>query len=385
MSKTNTGQFLPISTKHGAMPLLPRRGFLAGVLALGAMVLLAGCDSGNTTEKAATGETPAPQSGAAAGSTTVRLAFFPNVTHAAALYGTGSGLFAQAFGDKAKIEERVFTAGPAEIEALFAGEVDLGYIGPGPALNGYLKSRGDALRIVAGASSGGAALVSRGDVSIASVKDLAGKRVSVPQTGGTQDISLRHAIKADGLVTKDKGGTVDVVQFAPADTLTQFQLKTIDAAWVPEPWVARLEKEAGAKVVFDESSRWPDGKFSTAVVIVRNEFLQKHPDLVEAFLKAHVQAVDAINKEPDKARTIIGDRIKTLSGGKAIPDPILKAALSRTVITYDPLQESVLTFADWSKELGYQREDRTALTKLFADEPLKVALSGTKTASAGKP
>jgi len=321
----------------------------------------------------------------------VRLAFFPNVTHAAALYGTGTGAFRGAFGDAARLEERVFSAGPAEIEALFAGEVDLGYIGPGPALNGYLKSKGDALRIIAGAASGGAALVARQGVEIDGVKGLDGKRVAVPQTGGTQDISLRHALSEAGLRPREKGGTVDVVQYAPADTLNQFRLKSVDAAWVPEPWVARLEKEAGARVVVDERDLWPDRRFSTAVVIARMEFLERHPDLVERFLKAHARSVREINEKPDAARKVIGARIAALSQGKALPEDILVRALSRTEITSDPLDESVLTFADWSKDLGYQREDRTALAGLFANETLARVAAGadpserdSTSASAGK-
>jgi NitT/TauT family transport system substrate-binding protein len=353
---------------------LHRRSFLT-LLTTASLLLLAGCQPNAGSSEAGSPAAPAASGG---NKVVVRLAFFPNVTHAAALYGAGNGSFTKALEGKAQVVERVFTAGPAEIEALFAGEVDLGYIGPGPALNGYLKSGGKALKIIAGASSGGVALVARPDSGIGSLKDLAGKRVAVPQTGGTQDISLRHALKTAGLTPREKGGTVDVVQYAPADTLNQFRLKAIDAAWVPEPWVARLEKEAGAKVVLDEKTLWPGGKFSTTVVVARTEFLEKHPDIVAAFLAAHVAAVEAINKEPVAAQKIIGERIKALSSGKAIPETILKTALERTEITYDALPESVLTFADWSKELGYQRQDRTALTTLFAKEPLQVALTNSK-------
>lgn len=343
---------------------LSRRALLQGAFAL-AVATLAGCGT-QPDEVSPGGGTKAADGGAGKGAvTTIRLAFFPNVTHAAALYGTGSGDFAKAFGDAAKIEERVFTAGPAEIEALFAGEVDLGYIGPGPAVNGYLKSRGEALKIVAGAASGGASLVSRSDLKIAGVKDLAGKRVAVPQTGGTQDISLRHALKTAGLASKDRGGTVDVVQFAPADTRNLFERKELDAAWLPEPWVARLEAEVGARVVLDEKTLWPGEKFSTAVVVARSEFIKQHPDLVATFLKAHAAAVDAINKDKAAAQTVIGKRITELNKGKALPDAILKKALERTEITADPLEESVRTFADWSKDLGYLREGREALKDLF--------------------
>lgn len=311
---------------------------------------------------------PSPQ-GSAANSTTkplVRVAFFPNVTHAAALYASFEGLFAKAMGDSATVEERVFKAGPEEIEALFAGEVDFGYIGPGPAVNGYLKSKGEALKIIAGAASGGAALVVRKDIAALSLKDLVGKRVAVPQTGGTQDISLRHALKTAGLKAKDKGGTVDVVQFAPADVLSLFQRGELDAAWLPEPWVARLESELGAKVILEEKTLWPGERFSTAVVIVRREFLKAHPELVEKFLSAHNDAVKAVSTKPDAARRAIGEKIKALTG-KAIPDTLLKTALSRTEITADSLKESILVFADWSKDLGYLREGREALKELFKD------------------
>lgn len=342
--------------------LNPSRRVFLGVFALAALMLAAGCGDKSGTSSGAAGKTVTGK-----GPVTIHLAFFPNLTHAAALYGTGTGSFQKAFGDSAKIEERVFTAGPAEIEALFAGEVDLGYIGPGPAINGYLKSNGDALKIVAGAASGGAALVARADAPIQSIADLSGKKVAIPQKGGTQDISLHHALTVAHLQATDKGGTVEILEYAPADTLTQFQTKTIDAAWVPEPWVARLEKETGAKVVTDERSLWKGGKFSTAVVIVRAEFLKQHPDLVATFVKAHTDAVAAINAGPDAARKIIGARIKSLNLGRGIADDVLKTALSRTEITADPLKDTVLTFADWSKEAGYLRQDRSALAGLFAD------------------
>ena len=327
---------------------------LLRALFLASLPLLMGCPS------------PKGQGTNSTAKPTVRVAFFPNVTHAAALYASSKGLFAYTMGDSATVEERVFKAGPEEIEALFAAEVDFGYIGPGPAVNGYLKSKGEALKIIAGASSGGAALVVRKDVAALSLKDLAGKRVAVPQTGGTQDLSLRHALKTVGLNAKDKGGTVDVVQFAPADVPSLFQRGELDAAWLPEPWVARLESELGAKVILEEKTLWPGGRFSTAVVIVRREFLKAHPELVEKLLAAHKDAVKAISTEPDAARTAIGEKIKALTG-KAIPDALLKTALSRTEITDDPLKESILTFADWSKDLGYLREGREALKELFKD------------------
>jgi len=338
-----------------------------GVLSLLALTVLAGCGP-----KSINGTN-------AAGVTTVHLAFFPNVTHGVALVGTGRGLFARALGSQVKIEEQVFTAGPSEIEAVFGDQVDIGYIGPGPAVNGFVKSQGKALRIVAGACSGGAALVVRSDAGVADVKGLSGKRVGVPQTGGTQDISLRHALQQAQLASTDKGGTVNVLPNAPADTLTLFVKKELDAAWVPEPWVSRLVKEGSGRILNDERDLWPSRRFATTVVIVRKKFLDAHPDIVQKFLAAHVEAAEFIAAHPDEASQVIGARIKALTG-KTLPADILKQALSRTDFTYDPLKETVLTFADWSKALGYSREDRSSLADLFDLKPLNVALT-----AAGKP
>lgn len=338
-----------------------------GFLSLLALSVLAGCGpkSGSPTD--------------ANGVTTVHLAFFPNVTHGVALVGTGKGLFAKALGSQVKIDEQIFTAGPSEIEAVFGDQVDIGYIGPGPAVNGFMKSHGKALRIVAGACSGGAALVVRSDAGITDIKALSGKRVGVPQTGGTQDISLRHALQQAQLASTDKGGTVNVLPNAPADTLTLFVKKDLDAAWVPEPWVSRLVKEGNGRILNDERDLWPSKQFATTVVIVRKKFLDEHPDLVQKFLTAHVEAAEFIKAHPEEAAQVIGERIKKLTT-KALPADILKQALSRTDYTYDPLKETVLTFADWSKALGYSKEDRSSLADLFDLKPLNAALTAS-----GKP
>lgn len=314
---------------------------------------------------------------AAKGPVTLRLAYFPNVTHGVALVGCGRGTFKGALGPGVKLEEQTFNAGPAEIEALFADQVDIGYVGPGPAINGFLKSRGKALQIVAGAASGGAALVVRNDSGITGIKGLAGKRVSVPQIGGTQDISLRHTLQAAGLAPTDKNGTVTILPTPNPDTLTLFQKKEVDAAWVPEPWIARLLQEGNGRILADERDLWPGKRFSTTVVVARKQFLADHPDLVRRILDAHVQTVEWIEQNPDAARRVIGEQIKK-DTSKAIPDAILKASLTRTEFTYDPLKETVLTFADWAKALGYQRDDRSALVDLFVLKPLNDALTQAK-------
>lgn len=319
----------------------------------------------------------APTGAAPAQQVTVHLAYFPNVTHAVALVGTANGTFARALGTNVHIDEQSFSAGPSEIEALFANSVDIGYIGPGPAVNGFLKSKGKALQIIAGASSGGAGLVVRNGSGVTDIKSLSGKRVAVPQTGGTQDISLRHALQTVGLNSTDKGGNVNVLPVSPADTLTLFEKNQLDAAWVTEPWISRLVKEGHGTLKIDERDLWPDRKVATTVVIVRSDFLKEHPDLVSKFLEAHVDTVDWIAAHPDDAAKLVELKIKQLSG-KALAADIMKSALSRTDFTYDPLRETVLTFADWSRALGYLHDDRSALGELFDVKPLNTVLSARK-------
>lgn len=295
----------------------------------------------------------------------VRIAYFPNITHAAALHAAATGAFQKAVGGGLKVEERVFTAGPAEIEALFAGEVDFGYVGPGPAINGYIKSNGQALEIVDVAASGGVALVAAKGLSINDISGLAGKRVAIAQTGGTQDISLRHALKSAGLYGTDKGGNVDIVQYAPADVIELFRRGEIDAAWLPEPWVSRAIKDTGAFVVTDERSLWPSGKFATAVVIVRKDFAKANRDVVARLIRAHRAAVDAINTDQKSAELIISQQIAKLSQGKTLAPEVLVGSFSRTDITYEALDESILTYADRAKELGYLKKGRDGIGGLI--------------------
>jgi len=308
---------------------------------------------------------------------TIHLAYFPNVTHAVALVGTAKSMFAGAVGSNVTIDEQSFTAGPSEIEALFANAVDIGYIGPGPAINGYLKSKGKALRVIAGASSGGAGLVVRNGAGITDIKSLAGKRVAVPQTGGTQDISLRHALLSAGLNSTDKGGNVNVLPVAPADTLTLFIKGELDAAWVTEPWISRLVKDGHGALQIDERELWPGKKFATTVVIVRTAFMNEHPDVVDSFLRAHVETVNWIETHPDEAITVVGAKIKQVTG-KSLPPDIMKSAFARTDFTYDPLRDTVNTFADWSNQLGYLHQDHTALGGFFDTGPLNRVLAADK-------
>ena len=306
----------------------------------------------------------------------VRIGYFPNLTHAQALIGCSAHRqdFQKCFGDSASVETKIFNAGPSAIEALFAGELDLMYIGPNPAINGYVKSRGEAIRIIAGATSGGAVLVARSDVNITAPADWSGKRIASPQLGNTQDIALRFYLVSHGLQTQEKGGTVTVIPTQNPDILALFQRKEIDGAWVPEPWGARLVQEANGKVVLDERDLWPEKRFVTATIVVRKKFLDEHPLLVRQFLSAHVRLTQWMKANAQEAQSIMNSEIQRLTG-KALPAEVLSAAWTRMDCTYDPLKASLLTSADRAYALGFLGNAKPDLSGIFDLHPLNEILA----------
>lgn len=339
--------------------LLPR---VAGFVLLLALVLAACGQSAPAT---------APE--ANSGATTVRLAYFPNLTHAAALVGVARGAFKDALGQNVTLDLKTFNAGPSLIEAMFAGEIDIGYIGPNPAINGYVKSQGQALRIIAGATSGGALFIVRPEANITKPEDLAGKTLATPQLGNTQDVALRYYLEQHGLTTVDKGGNVTIMPTQNPDILTLFQQGKIDGAWVPEPWAARLILEGNGTIFLDERSLWPEGKFVTTHVIVSTAFLSEHPDLVQAFLKAHIDTVEYINTHPDETKQLVNAEIERITG-RGLPDGVLDTAWDTMNVTYDPLPQTLFVSADHAFELGFLGDQRPDLSGIYALEPLNAAL-----------
>ncbi|MEZ0536343.1 aliphatic sulfonate ABC transporter substrate-binding protein [Caldicellulosiruptoraceae bacterium PP1] len=281
---------------------------------------------------------------------TIRIAHFANLTHSQALIGREKEYFQKQFGKKIKIEWKVFNAGSSEIEAFLANEVDIGYIGPIPAINGYIKSHGD-LKIIAGAADAGAILVSRKGVKINSIKDLNGKKVSIPQYGNTQDLLLRYLLKDNGMKDITKGGKVEIIQVENPDVQILFSKGEIDAALLPEPWGTLLINKENANLVFDYNRIFNDGKYSSAVVIARTDFINKHPDIVKKFLQAHVEATEYINKNKNVAINEINSQIKKLTK-KEIEQQVLKDSLNRIIITYNPEKKSLLEFKDILSEIG---------------------------------
>src|SRR3989440_875818 len=318
------------------------------------------------------------------GPVTVNLGYFPNLTHAVALVGVSRGTFQSDLGSKVKLEPKIFNAGPAEIEALFANEIDLGYVGPSPAINGYVKSHGQALRIIAGAASGGALFIVRPGANIQKAKDLANKKLADPQLGGTQDVSLRYYLQQNGLKTVDKGGNVQIIPTDNPTILTLFKQGKIDGAWVPEPWATRLIVEGNGRVLVDERTLWPDGKFVTTNVVVRKAFLDAHPDLVNKFLQAHVDTIQYILSNPDSAKNIVNAQIKLITG-KALPSKEIDMAYNNLDITYDPLSSTLQESANRAFALGFLGSTNPNLTGIYYLGPLNQILASKGLASISGP
>jgi NitT/TauT family transport system substrate-binding protein len=298
------------------------------------------------------------------GKTVVRVGHFPNLTHAQALIGMSTGAFQKAVGENIVIDPYLFNAGPSAVEALFAGALDFTYIGPNPAINAYVRSKGEAVRIVSGACSGGAALVVRADANIESAKDFRGKRIATPQLGNTQDVAARSWVRKHGLTLKEAGGDVQIVPMMNPDQLSLFLKKEIDAAWAVEPWAARLIREGGGRLFLDERTLWPNGQFVTVHLLASTRFLKQHSEIVKTWLAAHVELTQWINSHRDEAKKIVNAEIQRLVG-KGLRTDVLDEAVSRMDFTYDPIRNSLTASADAAFELGFLGRERPNLAGIY--------------------
>jgi len=304
-------------------------------------MMMAGCAS-------AAGSTPSADP-----VTELRLGYFANVTHAPALVGLQEGLFQDALGD-VEVTTSVFNAGPAAIEALTAGAIDATYIGPNPSINTFIQSAGESARIIAGAATGGAALVVRDGIDTPA--DLAGTTLATPQLGNTQDVALRSWLADQGYETDTTGGgDVSITPTENAQTLTLFQQGDIDGAWLPEPWVSRLVLDAGAHVLQDEADLWDDGEFPTTVLLVRKEFLDEHPDVVEHLLEGHIAAVQWIADNPDETPAVINKALEAETG-KPLADAVIQRALEHVSFSVDPHADTFETLVANGLAAGTQKD-----------------------------
>lgn len=317
--------------RHGTM-----KWFLPILALIGLSQALAGCDRSESSDREELRE--------------LRLGYFANATHGQAVLGVDSGDFARAIAP-VELRTKVFNAGPSLIEAMFAGEIDLGYIGPGPALSAHEKSRGQGVRIIAGSAANGVVIVARPESGIQTLKDLAGKRIATPQHGNTQDIAARHYLTA----VLGQPGHSNVLPVANAEQSGMMSRGQIDAAWAPEPWGARLVAEAGATVIAEEKDLWPGGQFSLTVVIATPKFLKDHPDVVRRMLGVHRTWTARLSSDPASTQTQLEAALFKLTN-KKLPPGVLAAALPRVKFTDSPLEETFTTMGQWAHELGFARQ-----------------------------
>jgi NitT/TauT family transport system substrate-binding protein len=294
----------------------------------------------------------------------LRVGYFPNITHPQALVGRANGQFEKALGAGVQIEWKAFNAGPSAIEALFANAIDLTYVGPNPTVTGYVRSQGEALRVIAGAASGGASLVVREGMGIQKASDFHGKRVATPQLGNTQDVALRAWMRANGLKSREKGGDVQVIPTANPDQLTLFLKGQLDAAWAPEPWAARLVQEGGGRIFLDERDLWPNHQFVITNIIVSPKFLKEHPDVVKGFLRTHVDLTEWINMNPVQAKQIMNQQLQKETG-KPLASQVLEDAFSRMQVTYDPIRSSLLKSTQQAFDEGFLGRTQPDLSRLY--------------------
>lgn len=296
----------------------------------------------------------------------IRVAYFPNINHAVPIIGMEKGTFENQIGNNTVIEHMLFDSGPQVIESIFAGSIDIAYVGPGPAINGFLKSENHDVKILSGAASGGVSFIVHPNSKIDFVADFEGKRIAAPQIGNTQDISLRNYLSENGLKPAEKGGSVIVLNISNPDIYTLFAKGDIDGAWVPEPTATILVQQLNGTRLFNEEELWPDNKFASVLLIAREEYVKQNPDVINKWLEAHKQTVNWINSNPEQTRIIFIQFMKKETG-KSLPDKLIDESLSNLEITSDPIVSSIHTFAKRADSLGYLGRHGYSLDGIFFD------------------
>lgn len=286
--------------------------------------------------------------------TVLRVGHFPNVTHAQglvahALSRQGKGWFEQRLGPDVTIQWFVYNAGPSAMEAVLAKSIDLTYVGPNPAINGYAKSRGEEVRVVAGAANGGSALVVQGDSTLKIPADFRGKRIATPQLGNTQDVAARLWLVSGGLHITQMGGDAQVIPTANPDQLLLFKQKQLDGVWTVEPWVSRLETEAGGKVLVEE----PEA--ITTLLIVRRDLLDTRRDLVRKFVAAHEELTDWISKNPVEAQRLVREELAIETRTNISPELIARA-WKRIVQTHEVSRAAMANLVANAQAVGFLRD-----------------------------
>ena len=314
---------------------------------------------------------------------TLRVGHFPNITHAQALIGRamarrGKPWFEPRLGKDVVLDWYVYNSGAGAMEAMLARTLDLTYVGTAPTLNAYARMSGKDIRVVAGACSGGAALVVQSHLAIHSDSDFRGKSLGTPQLANTQDLAARSWLRSAGHRVTLTGGDVMVIPSANPDLYALFRKKEIDAVWTVEPWVSRLISEAKATVYFEESARWPQtqGRYATTLLVSSVRLLNQNRDVLENFLAAHASLTEWIQLHPQEAQALVNEELKVQTTRGLSPE-ILSSAWKRLEFTTDPIRPSIAAQAEQMRELGFNRRP-TDYSNLYAEGLLKApAASGS--------
>jgi NitT/TauT family transport system substrate-binding protein len=302
----------------------------------------------------------------------LRLGIFPNLTHAPGYVALGEGIFDRVMGDT-EVEVTIFNSGTDAGEALLAGSLDASYIGPGPAINLFVRSEG-SVSVVSGATSGGAGLVVRKGAGIDSPEDLAGKRIAVPDIGNTQDIAFRAWLEANGLRTTDEGGEVRVLPVDNPELPQLFRAGELDGAWEPEPYPSLLIEEGLAEPFVDEATLWPDGRFVTTHLLVSNAYMDAHPEVVSRLVEANVEAIRVMQEDPDRAKATVQAQLIE-AGAPSLDQAVVDAAWEKLEFTWDPIPASLQKDAQDAFRLGYLEENPEGIADIYRLGPLNTILT----------
>ena len=301
----------------------------------------------------------------------IRVAFFPSIGHIIPIVGLEEKIFEKGIGEEKQIETKLFDSGPQVIESIFSGSIDIAYVGPGPIINGFLKSDGKDIKILSGAASGGASFVIQPNSGLESLENFDGKRIASPQISNSQDVSLRHYLELHGLKSVEKGGTVFVLNISNPDIYTLFAKGDIDGAWVPEPWATILVQELDGIRLFNEEKLWPNEEFASVLLIVRTEYLENNPETIQKWVESHEKTVTWINSNPDKSKSLFSSFLIDYMG-KSLPTKIIDESFSNITITSDPIKNSITIFAERADSLGYLGRTGYNLDGIFYNAVLNV-------------
>jgi NitT/TauT family transport system substrate-binding protein len=301
----------------------------------------------------------------------IRVAFFPSIGHIIPIVGLEEKIFEKELGEEKQIEIKLFDSGPQVIESIFSGSIDIAYVGPGPIINGFLKSDGKDIKILSGAASGGASFIIQPNSGLESIENFDGKRIASPQISNSQDVSLRHYLELHGLKSVEKGGTVFVLNISNPDIYTLFAKGDIDGAWVPEPWATMLVQELDGIRLFNEEKLWPNEEFASVLLIARTEYLENNPETVQKWIESHEKTVTWINSNPNKSKSLFSNFLIDYMG-KSLPTEIIDESFSNITITSDPIKNSVIIFAERADSLEYLGRSGYNLDGIFYNAVLNV-------------